>query len=263
MGILNVTPDSFSDGGAYSEVDRAVARGRLLVAEGADIVDVGGESTRPGAGRVPVEEELARVLPVVRELAAGGVPVSIDTSRAAVAAAAVVAGAVVVNDVTGGLGDPRMAALVAEIAVPYVVTHSRGPSVHMDRRAVYADVVADVRCELLMRVETLTGAGVSPDRLVLDPGLGFAKTADHNWALLGGLDSLLSLGFPVLIGASRKRFLAAPGRPDAPAASRDDATAVISGLAAAAGATCVRVHDVRRSREATRVARAWTRARQH
>ncbi|MGD9989173.1 dihydropteroate synthase [Pseudonocardia sp.] len=261
MGIVNVTPDSFSDGGDCVGVDRAVARGRLLAAEGADLVDVGGESTRPGAGRVPVEEELARVLPVVRELAAGGVGVSIDTSRAAVAAAAVATGAVVINDVTGGLGDPRMAALVADVDVPYVVTHSRGPSLDMDRRAVYCDVVEDVRRELRVRVEALTGAGVSPARLVLDPGLGFAKTAEHNWALLGGLDRLVDLGLPVLIGASRKRFLAAPGHPDAPVTSRDDATAVVSGLAAAAGAACVRVHDVRRSRDATRVARAWTQAR--
>ncbi len=264
MGVLNVTPDSFSDGGLFLDAASAVEHGRAMAAAGADLVDVGGESTRPGAERVAPEEEVARVLPVVRALTDVGIPVSIDTMRASTAQAAVEAGACVVNDVSGGLADPEMLGVVASLDVPYVAMHWRGHSTHMDDLAVYDDVVADVLAELGARAAAATAAGVDPSRVVLDPGLGFAKEADHNWALLRGLDRLLALGHPVLVGASRKRFLgsllAADGEPR-PMAERDDATDAISALAAAAGAWCVRVHDVRGSRDAVQVAAAWSRGR--
>ncbi len=206
MGVVNVTPDSFTDGGDHDTVDAAVRHGLLLVEQGADLVDVGGESTRPGAGRVDEDEELRRVVPVVRALAAEGVVVSVDTVRASVARAAVEAGAAVVNDVSGGTGDPAMLAAVAALDVPYVVMHGRGPSADMQSRAVYDDVVHDVRAELAARVEAARAAGVR--QVVADPGLGFAKTAEHNLALLAHLSSL-SLGLPFLVGASRKAFLGA------------------------------------------------------
>jgi dihydropteroate synthase len=262
MGVVNVTPDSFSDGGRWLDPDVAVAHGTALVHDGADLVDVGGESTRPGAVRVDVEVELARVLPVVRGLVAAGVVVSIDTMRAEVARQAVDAGAAVVNDVSGGLADPQMHATVARLAVPYVAMHWRGFSDRMDGLAVYDDVVADVRAELAQRLADAVAAGVDPQAIVLDPGLGFAKEAEHNWALLHGLGSLVELGRPVLVGASRKRFLgsllAADGSPR-PLGERDRATDAVSALAAAAGAWCVRVHDVRGSRDAVEVAAAWAR----
>lgn len=261
MGVLNVTPDSFSDGGRWTDADAAVQHGRDLVAAGADLVDVGGESTRPGAARVGVDEELRRVVPVVQRLAGEGVVVSVDTMRAAVAAAALDAGAALVNDVSGGLADPRMAALVAERGVPYVAMHWRGHSDVMDRAASYRDVVDDVRRELSDRVEALLGAGVRREQLALDPGLGFAKHAEHDWALLAGLDRLADLGLPLLVGASRKRFvgavLAGEDGVAVPAGERDAATAAISALAAASGAWCVRVHDVRPSADAVRVAARW------
>jgi dihydropteroate synthase len=261
MGVLNVTPDSFSDGGLYAGTHQAVARGLRLAEEGADLVDVGGESTRPGADPVPVEEELARVVPVVRELVRAEVAVSVDTMHAAVARAAIEAGACLVNDVSGGLADPGMAAVVAEADVPYVVTHWRAPSREMDRHAIYGDVVGEVRAELLQRVEALVAAGVAPGRVVLDPGLGFAKRAPHDWQLLAHLPALCGLGFPVLVGASRKRFVGAalgecPGGVPDPA-GRDTATAAVSALAAVAGAFCVRVHDVRAGLHAVSVAAAW------
>jgi dihydropteroate synthase len=265
MGVVNVTPDSFSDGGRWLDPRAAVGHGLALRADGADLVDVGGESTRPGAERVPVEEELRRVLPVVRELAAAGVPVSVDTMRAAVADAAVAAGAVLVNDVSGGLADPAMARTVAAAGVALVVMHWRGPSTVMDRLAGYDDVVEDVTRELGARVEALQDAGLAPDQLVLDPGLGFAKNARHNWALLAALDRLGGLGRPLLVGASRKRFLGAllagPDGTPAPVAARDHASAAVTALAAAAGAWCVRVHDVRPSADAVRVAAAVAAAR--
>jgi dihydropteroate synthase len=259
MGILNVTPDSFSDGGLHADTARAVKHGFALAADGADIVDVGGESTRPGARPVPVGEELARVLPVVRELAAGGVRVSIDTMHAPVAQAALDAGAFMVNDVSGGLADPRMADLVADAGVPYVVMHWRAPSHRMQRHAHYQDVVRDVRRELRCRVEELTGRGVRGEQIVLDPGLGFAKRPEHDWALLARLSAFTALGFPVLVGASRKSFLATGhgARSQAPAAARDAATTAVSALAAAAGAWGVRVHNVPANRDAVRVAAAW------
>jgi dihydropteroate synthase len=261
MGILNVTPDSFSDGGRWLDRDQAVAHGVAMRDAGADLVDVGGESTRPGAGRVEPEVELSRVLPVVRELVAAGVCVSIDTTRAAVAEAAVAAGAAVVNDVSGGMADRAMAAVVASAQVPWILMHWRGHSDRMSALATYADVVTEVRDELAARVDVAVAAGVDPARLVLDPGLGFAKTAVHNWALLRRLDVLVKAGFPVLVGASRKRFLgdllADAHGVQRPTSGRDVATAVVSALAAQSGAWGVRVHDVVGSLDAVRVAAAW------
>jgi dihydropteroate synthase len=260
MGVVNVTPDSFSDGGRWFEPDQAVEHGLWLLAEGADLLDVGGESTRPGAARPPVDEELRRVLPVVRELSAAGAVVSIDTMRAQVAELALAEGAVVVNDQSGGLADPAMAGLVASAGSPYVVMHWRGHSDRMDQLARYGDVVTDVRDELATRVAALVEAGIAPSRMVLDPGLGFAKRAEHNWALLARLEELHELGLPLLVGASRKRFLGsllaeADGKPRPPV-ERDAATAATSALAAAAGAWCVRVHDVRPTADAVRVVAA-------
>jgi dihydropteroate synthase len=260
LGVLNVTPDSFSDGGRYLGPEAAVAHGVALRADGADLVDVGGESTRPGAQRVDAAEERRRVLPVIRELVAEGVPVSIDTTRAAVAEAALEAGATVVNDVSGGLADPAMAGVVAQARVPWILMHWRGPSDRMTELAAYEDVLGEVRAELVARVDAAVLAGVDPGRIVLDPGLGFAKTAAHNWALLRRLDVLVELGFPVLVGASRKRFLGellADGAGTLrPAAGREVATAVLSAVAARAGAWGVRVHDVAASMDAVAVATA-------
>ncbi|MDH6710444.1 dihydropteroate synthase [Kitasatospora sp. MAA19] len=265
MGVVNVTLDSFSDGGLWHDPAKAIAHGLALRARGADLVDVGGESTRPGAQRVPEEEELRRVLPVVRELAAAGMVVSVDTMRASVAEQAVEAGAAIVNDVSGGLADPAMARVVADTGAPFVVMHWRGQSADMERLAVYRDVVADVVAELTVRVDALLAAGVKEDQLILDPGLGFAKTAEHNWALLGRLDALTALGRPVLVAASRKRFLGtllADPQSGAlrPARERDDATAAVSALSAQAGAWAVRVHDVSGTADAVRVVAAWQHA---
>jgi dihydropteroate synthase len=262
MGILNVTPDSFSNGGRHDTLEAAVAHGLDMVAAGADYVDVGGESTRPGAGRVTVEEELRRVLPVVAELARLGVAVSIDTTRSTVAAAAVAAGAGMVNDVSGGLADPAMGPVVADAGVPWVLMHRRGTSRDMYAEATYDDVVEDVRRELCARVDAALAAGVAAERLVVDPGLGFAKEPGHDLALLAGLDRITGLGFPVLVGASRKRFLGAllattDGRPRPPD-QRDDATLATSVLAAHAGAWGVRVHHVAGSADALRVVAAAT-----
>lgn len=261
MGIVNVTPDSFSDGGKYFTARRAIGHGLTLCEDGADIVDVGGQSTRPGALPVSPEEERARVLPVVRGLAAEGIRVCVDTMCAEVADAAVRAGASAVNDVSGGLADPSMAALIAATGVPYIVMHWRGPSKDMYRYAQYKDVVADVRCELSQRVECLMAAGVGAGQIVLDPGLGFAKRPEHDWALLGRLPELTGLGLPVLIGASRKSFIGAvlqgvAGEPVPPGA-RDTATAALSALAAASGAWGVRVHNVSVNRDAVQMAAAW------
>jgi dihydropteroate synthase len=264
MGVVNVTPDSFSDGGEWFEPSAAVAHGLELLGEGADILDVGGESTRPGAMRVPQEQELARVLPVIEQLAARGAVVSVDTTRAAVAERAVAAGARVVNDVSGGLADPEMGRAVAETGAAYVAMHWRGHADVMDDRQEYDDVVADVRDELAARMAALHDDGVRPEQLILDPGLGFAKAGVLNWPLLAHLDALYELGRPVLVGASRKRFLghllADSAGHMAPPRARDDATAAISALSAAAGAWCVRVHTVRASADAVKVAAAWTAA---
>ena len=260
MGVVNVTPDSFSDGGLWLDPDAAVRHGLELVEQGADLVDVGGESTRPGAQRVDVEEELRRVLPVVAALAAAGVPVSVDTMRAVVAERALDAGAVLVNDVSGGLADGAMPAAVARAGAPFVAMHWRGPSSTMSGLANYDDVVADVARELTERVHSLVDAGVEVERLVLDPGFGFAKNAEHNWALLARLDELHALGRPLLVGASRKRFLGsllagADGEPR-PVAEREAATVATTVIAATAGAWCVRVHDVPANADAVRVVAA-------
>jgi dihydropteroate synthase len=265
IGVLNVTPDSFSDGGAWFDRDAAIRRGLELAGQGADLVDVGGESTRPGAQRVPASEELCRVLPVIDALVAAGVQVSVDTMRAQVAEAALAAGACLVNDVSGGLADPQMPRLVARAGVPYVVMHWRGPSHDMMQRAVYRDVVGEVRAELRSRVDAIVAEGVDPSRIILDPGLGFAKHPAHNWALLTRLNEIAALGgglaFPVLIGASRKSFLgkllAAPDGTPRSFAGRDTATVAVTALAAAAGAWGVRVHEVPGNVDAALVAMAW------
>jgi len=267
VGVLNVTPDSFSDGGQFLETRRALDQGLRMFDDGADLVDVGGESTRPGALRVPGPEEIGRVLPVVEGLVAAGVPVSIDTMRAVTARAAVEAGACVVNDVSGGLADDRMYAAVAELAVPFVMMHWRGHSDRMTDLATYDDVVLDVASELAARVEAALAAGVSADSIVLDPGLGFAKDAGHNWQLLQRLDVLLAMGHPVLVGASRKRFLGdvladESGEPR-PVDHRDAATDAVTAIAAERGVWAVRVHDVLRSRDAVRVAAAWREGGEH
>ncbi|MFC4373038.1 dihydropteroate synthase [Nocardia halotolerans] len=265
MGVVNVTADSFSDGGRYLDPELAVAHGVALYEAGADIVDVGGESTRPGADRVDPATEAARVVPVIRGLVAAGVPTSVDTMRAEVADAALAAGVGVVNDVSGGRADPNMVRVVAEAGVPWILMHWRadadyrhtGPADH------YTDVVAEVRAELGAQVDAAVAAGIPADRLILDPGLGFAKNAGHNWELLGALPELAADGLPILIGASRKRFLGAlladesgPRPPD----GRETATATVSALAATHGAWGVRVHDVRASLDAITVVDAWRRA---
>ncbi|MFG2330228.1 dihydropteroate synthase [Streptomyces sp. NPDC048604] len=260
MGVVNVTPDSFSDGGRWFDTTAAVKRGLDLVAEGADLIDVGGESTRPGATRVDEEEELRRVVPVVRGLAAEGVTVSVDTMRATVAARAVAAGAALVNDVSGGLADPQMIPAVAAAEVPFVVMHWRGFSADMNSLAVYDDVVGEVLAELRTRMDAVVDGGIAPERLVLDPGLGFAKLAPHDLALVAHLAEFRALGRPLLVAASRKRFLGAvlagtDGAPP-PARERDAATAAVSAIAAHEGAWAVRVHEVRATADAVRVARA-------
>jgi dihydropteroate synthase len=254
MGVLNVTPDSFSDGGRYSATDAAIARGVELRDQGAAIVDVGGESTRPGAAQIDPAVERERVIPVVAALVQEGVSVSIDTMHAETARAAVEAGAQLINDVSGGLADEGMPRVVAETGVHYAVMHWRGSA---DAEPVYADVVAEVRAELKTRVAELVVAGVDPARILLDPGLGFAKNAEHNWALLGRLDEIASLGHGVLVGASRKRFVGALLPEGAPMEDRDFPSAVISALAARSGAWAVRVHDVPSTRLALEVADRW------
>lgn len=258
MGVLNVTPDSFSDGGRWADTDSAVARGREMVAQGADIIDVGGESTRPGAAAVSLTEELERVVPVIDALAGAAQPpvISVDTTRAAVARAAVEAGAQLINDVSGGDADSEMFEAVAQSGARYVLQHRRGTPETMNALAVYDDVVAEVRAELAERLEAAIAAGISPEAVILDPGLGFAKKAEHNWRLLAHLDVLATLGPPLLIGASRKRFLAGVSA-GAEAGDRDGATAAVTALAAAAGVWGVRVHDVPANLDAVRVAAVW------
>jgi dihydropteroate synthase len=259
LGVLNVTPDSFSDGGLWNATDTAVAHARQLIADGADVIDIGGESTRPGAHRIDAETERRRVIPVITELAADGVLCSVDTTRAEVAEAAIAAGAAVVNDVSGGLADPAMASLVAETGVPWVLMHWRGESDVMHRLTNYDDVVRDVRGELLRQVEAALAAGVDERSLIVDPGLGFAKTPGHNWELLRRLDELVAIGLPVLVGASRKRFLGDllvrdDDSPPRPPAGRDVATAAVSMVAAQHGVWGVRVHEPLSTLDAMRVA---------
>ncbi|GGF21310.1 dihydropteroate synthase [Williamsia phyllosphaerae] len=271
LGVLNVTADSFSDGGRYLDADAAIAHGRRLAADGADLIDVGGESTRPGSTRVDPDLEARRVVPVIAALSAEGVSVSVDTMHASVAQAAIEAGAVVVNDVSGGRADPAMASVVADAGVPWILMHWRPATdpadgaTHFAHRVDdvggYRDVVAEVSGELLTQVDAAVRAGVDPAAVILDPGLGFAKAAEHNWALLNALPTLVGLGFPVLVGASRKRFLGtllSGGAQPRPPAGREIATAAISALAAVNGAWGVRVHDVPSSRDAIAVAAAWT-----
>jgi len=261
MGVLNVTPDSFSDGGRYLDPTTAVRRGRQLVAEGADLVDVGGESTRPGATRPTEQEEIDRVVPVVSTLADEGALVSVDTMRAAVANEAVRCGAVLVNDVSGGRADENMLGTVARLRTPYVLMHWRAHSLTMQQHAEYADVVNDVLSELAERLEAAREANIAPGRIAVDPGIGFSKTAEQNWDVLAGMERLHALGQPLLIATSRKRFLGsllADGSGNLrPPRLRDDATTATTTLAAAAGAWCIRTHSVRASLDAVTVARRW------
>ncbi|MBJ8345975.1 dihydropteroate synthase [Antrihabitans sp. YC2-6] len=267
MGVLNVTADSFSDGGRYLNHDAAIAHGIEMHRQGADIIDVGGESTRPGAVRIDPAIEAARVAPVIADLVAEGIAVSVDTMRAPVAAAAIEAGAAVVNDVSGGRADADMAAVVAAAGVPWILMHWRGEPadgryLHSGAADSYDDVVDNVCAELMTQVELAVGAGVDSENIVLDPGLGFAKNAKHNWTLLAALPELVALGFPILIGASRKRFLGtllADGDTARPPDGREFATAAVSALAAANGAWGVRVHDVQGSVDALTVTEAWRR----
>ncbi len=264
MGVLNVTPDSFSDGGRYLDADAALAHGRSLSAQGADLVDVGGESTRPGADRVGEGEELDRVVPVVSRLSAEGVLVSVDTMRAVVAEAAVEAGAVLVNDVSGGRADPAMLDTVARLGAAYVLMHWRAHARTMDEHTGYRDVVEDVTAELTVQIEAALAAGIRRERIAVDPGIGFAKTAEQNWALLRGLESLHALDLPLLVATSRKRFLglllAGDDDEPRPTLEREDATTATSTLSAAAGAWCVRTHAVRATHDAVLVAGRWAAA---
>jgi len=244
MGILNVTPDSFADGGKHNEFDAALARGLEMIQEGVDIIDIGGESTRPGADRVSEAEEIARTIPVITELAKHGVKISIDTMRASTAEAAISAGASIINDVSGGLADPLMLQTAARLQVPYIAMHWRGQSKDMNSRAVYTDVVIDVISELQERITAALDAGIDPKNLIIDPGLGFAKEADHNWAIIDAVDDFVALGYPVLIGASRKRFLGGDS-PD----EREQATIDLTKRLASTGVWAVRVHSVKPHKE--------------
>jgi len=244
MGILNVTPDSFADGGKHNEFDAALARGLEMIQEGVDIIDIGGESTRPGADRVSEAEEIARTIPVITELAKHGVKISIDTMRASTAEAAISAGASIINDVSGGLADPLMLQTAARLQVPYIAMHWRGQSKDMNSRAIYTDVVIDVISELQERITAALDAGIDPKNLIIDPGLGFAKEADHNWAIIDAVDDFVALGYPVLIGASRKRFLGGDS-PD----EREQATIDLTKRLASTGVWAVRVHSVKPHKE--------------
>jgi dihydropteroate synthase len=244
MGILNVTPDSFADGGKHNEFDAALARGLEMIQEGVDIIDIGGESTRPGADRVSEAEEIARTIPVITELAKHGVKISIDTMRASTAEAAISAGASVINDVSGGLADPLMLQTAARLQVPYIAMHWRGQSKDMNSKAIYTDVVIDVISELQERITAALDAGIDPNNLIIDPGLGFAKEADHNWAIIDAVDDFVALGYPVLIGASRKRFLGGDS-PD----EREQATIDLTKRLASTGVWAVRVHSVKPHKE--------------
>lgn len=260
FGVINVTPDSFSDGGSWLDAKLAIEHGKQLIAEGADVLDVGGESTRPGAARVDEAEELRRVLPVIEGLAGLGAIISIDTTRAEVAKQAVAMGAAIINDVSGGRADEKMIPLAAALEVPFVIMHWRGHSERMQTMTIYEDVVSDVIHELTDQVELALALGVDSKNIIVDPGLGFSKTAEQNWALLKNLDQFLDMGYRVLVGASRKRFLGellAYGDELRPTEDREDATTAISALAAAAGVWAVRVHEVRPTADAIKVVNRW------
>ena len=244
MGILNVTPDSFADGGRHHEFDAAVKRGLEMVAEGVDIIDVGGESTRPGADRVSQEEEIARTIPVITELAKHRATISIDTMRASTARAAVKAGAAIINDVSGGLADDAMLQIAAELKVPYIAMHWRGQSKDMNSKAVYGDVVNEVIAELNERIDAALDAGIHKNKLIIDPGIGFAKDAEHNWAIIDAIDRFVAMGYPVLVGASRKRFLGGDS-PD----QREQATIELTKRLGTTGVWAVRVHSVKPHKE--------------
>ncbi len=240
MGILNLTPDSFADGGRHNSFDAGVARGLEMIAEGVDIIDIGGESTRPGADRISAEEEQARVMPVIAELSKHGVKISIDTMRADTAEKAVQAGAAMINDVSGGLSDPAMFATVKKLGVPYILMHWRGDSKEMNSRAIYTDVVNDVISEINSQIDAALDAGINKSQIIIDPGLGFAKDAEHNWEILRNLKQFTSMGYPVLIGASRKRFLGGDN-PD----EREAATIELTKTLVPQGIWGVRVHSVK------------------
>jgi dihydropteroate synthase len=244
MGILNVTPDSFADGGRHNDFEAAVARCLEMIAEGVDIIDIGGESTRPGAERVSEEEEIARTIPVIKELAKYGTTISIDTMRASTAEAAVKAGASIINDVSGGLADVEMLQTAARLNVPFIAMHWRGQSKDMNSKAIYGDVVNDVIAELNERIDAALDAGIHKDKLIIDPGIGFAKDADHNWAIIDAIDRFVSMGYPVLVGASRKRFLGGDS-PD----EREQATIDLTKRLGTTGVWAVRVHSVKPHKE--------------
>ena len=244
MGILNVTPDSFADGGRHNEFEAAVARGIEMIAEGVDIIDVGGESTRPGAERVSEEEEIARTIPVITELAKHSATMSIDTMRASTAEAAIKAGAAIINDVSGGLADDAMLQTAARLEIPYIAMHWRGQSKDMNSKSIYGDVVNDVIAELNERIDAALDAGIHKDNLIIDPGLGFAKDAEHNWAIIDAIDRFVELGYPVLVGASRKRFLGGD-TPD----EREQATIDLTKRLGTTGVWAVRVHSVKPHKE--------------
>ncbi len=244
MGILNVTPDSFADGGRYNDFESAIRRGQEMISEGVDIIDVGGESTKPGAERITLEEELDRVIPVINELSRSGIKISIDTMRSEVARKAIEAGASIINDVSGGLADSEMLITAASLNVPYIAMHWRGHSKDMNSRAVYKDVVKEVRNELEERIAASLEAGIKKDNLIIDPGLGFAKDADHNWAIIDSISTFVDLGYPVLVGASRKRFLGGDN-PDL----REAATVALTQRLSTTGIWAIRVHSVKPHKE--------------
>jgi dihydropteroate synthase len=244
MGILNVTPDSFADGGRHNDLDAAISRGLEMIAEGVDIIDIGGESTRPGADRVSEEEEISRTIPVIAELAKHGATISIDTMRASTAATAINAGASIINDVSGGLADNMMLQTAARLQVPYIAMHWRGQSKDMNSKAIYGDVVNEVIAELNERIDAALDAGIDKEKLIIDPGIGFAKDAEHNWAIIDSIDRFVAMGYPVLVGASRKRFLGGES-PD----EREQATIELTKRLGATGIWAVRVHSVKPHKE--------------
>ena len=244
MGILNVTPDSFADGGRYSDFESAIRRGNEMISEGVDIIDIGGESTKPGAERITLDEELNRVIPVVKELSQSGVRISIDTMRSEVARQAIEAGASIINDVSGGLADAEMLSTAASLELPYIAMHWRGHSKDMNSRAVYKDVVGEVIIEIEERITACLEAGIKVNNLIIDPGLGFAKDADHNWAIIDSISRFVDLGYPVLVGASRKRFLGGDN-PDL----REAATIALTQRLSTTGIWAIRVHSVKPHKE--------------